>query len=60
MRILLIRHAEPDYSVDSLTPKGRTEAKKPAAKKDPAAKKPAAKKATPAKKPAAKKAPAKK
>ncbi len=26
MRILLIRHAEPDYSVDSLTPKGRTEA----------------------------------
>ena len=26
MRILLIRHAEPDYKVDSLTPKGRTEA----------------------------------
>lgn len=26
MRILLIRHAEPDYAVDSLTPKGRTEA----------------------------------
>lgn len=26
MRILLIRHAEPDYSVDSLTPKGRIEA----------------------------------
>ena len=26
MRILLIRHAEPDYSVDSLTPKGRLEA----------------------------------
>ena len=26
MRILLIRHAEPDYSVDSLTPKGRVEA----------------------------------
>ena len=26
MRILLIRHAEPDYTVDSLTPKGRTEA----------------------------------
>ena len=26
MRILLIRHAEPDYSVDSLTPKGRAEA----------------------------------
>ena len=26
VRILLIRHAEPDYSVDSLTPKGRTEA----------------------------------
>jgi Fructose-2,6-bisphosphatase len=26
LRILLIRHAEPDYSVDSLTPKGRTEA----------------------------------
>ena len=26
MRILLIRHAEPDYTVDSLTPKGWTEA----------------------------------
>jgi probable phosphoglycerate mutase len=26
LRILLIRHAEPDYTVDSLTPKGRTEA----------------------------------
>ena len=26
MRILLIRHAEPDYTVDSLTPKGHTEA----------------------------------
>ena len=26
MRILLLRHAEPDYSVDSLTPKGRVEA----------------------------------
>ena len=26
MRILLIRHAEPDYSIDSLTPKGRKEA----------------------------------
>ena len=26
MRILLIRHAEPDYKVDSLTPKGREEA----------------------------------
>ena len=26
MRILLIRHAEPEYSVDSLTPKGRVEA----------------------------------
>ena len=26
MRILLIRHAEPDYSVDSLTAKGRVEA----------------------------------
>ena len=26
MRILLIRHAEPDYTVDSLTPKGRIEA----------------------------------
>jgi len=26
MRILLIRHAEPDYSVDSLTPKGWSEA----------------------------------
>ena len=26
MRILLIRHAEPDYAVDSLTEKGRTEA----------------------------------
>lgn len=26
MRILLIRHAEPDYTVDSLTPKGRVEA----------------------------------
>lgn len=26
LRILLIRHAEPDYSVDSLTPKGRIEA----------------------------------
>ncbi len=26
MRILLIRHAEPDYSVDSITPKGRVEA----------------------------------
>ena len=27
MRILLIRHAEPDYSIDSLTPKGYMEAK---------------------------------
>ena len=26
LRILLIRHAEPDYTVDSLTPKGRAEA----------------------------------
>ena len=26
MRILLIRHAEPDYSIDSLTPKGHVEA----------------------------------
>ena len=26
MRILLIRHAEPDYSVDSITPKGQVEA----------------------------------
>ena len=26
MRILLIRHAEPDYTVDSLTPKGHREA----------------------------------
>ena len=26
MKILLIRHAEPDYSIDSLTPKGRKEA----------------------------------
>ena len=26
MRILLIRHAEPDYATDSLTPKGRVEA----------------------------------
>ena len=26
LRILLIRHAEPDYSVDSLTPKGKLEA----------------------------------
>ncbi len=26
LRVILIRHAEPDYSVDSLTPKGRTEA----------------------------------
>ncbi len=26
MRILLIRHAEPDYSIDSITPKGRVEA----------------------------------
>ena len=26
MRILLIRHAEPDYSVDSITEKGKTEA----------------------------------
>ena len=26
MKILLIRHAEPDYTVDSLTPKGRVEA----------------------------------
>lgn len=26
MRILLLRHAEPDYTVDSLTPKGRVEA----------------------------------
>ena len=26
LRILLIRHAEPDYTVDSLTPKGRIEA----------------------------------
>ena len=26
MRILLIRHAEPDYVIDSLTPKGRIEA----------------------------------
>lgn len=27
MRILLIRHAEPDYSIDSLTPKGHAEAR---------------------------------
>ena len=27
MKILLIRHAEPDYANDSLTPKGKTEAK---------------------------------
>lgn len=26
MKIMLIRHAEPDYSIDSLTPKGRVEA----------------------------------
>lgn len=26
MKILIIRHAEPDYSIDSLTPKGRVEA----------------------------------
>lgn len=26
MRLLLVRHAEPDYSVDSLTPRGRWEA----------------------------------
>ena len=26
LRILLIRHAEPDYTIDSLTPKGRIEA----------------------------------
>ena len=26
MRILLIRHAEPDYSIDSITPKGKVEA----------------------------------
>lgn len=26
MRILLIRHAEPDYSIDSITPKGKIEA----------------------------------
>ena len=26
MRILLIRHAEPDYAIDSLTPKGKVEA----------------------------------
>ena len=26
LRILLIRHAEPDYTIDSLTPKGRVEA----------------------------------
>ncbi len=26
MRILLLRHAEPDYSIDGLTPKGRKEA----------------------------------
>ncbi len=26
MRLLLIRHAEPDYSIDSITPKGRMEA----------------------------------
>ena len=26
MRLMLVRHAEPDYSVDSLTPKGRLEA----------------------------------
>ncbi len=26
MRILLLRHAEPDYSIDGLTPKGRVEA----------------------------------
>lgn len=27
MKILLIRHAEPDYAIDSLTPKGKREAK---------------------------------
>ena len=27
MKILLIRHAEPDYAIDSLTPKGKKEAK---------------------------------
>ena len=27
MRILVIRHAEPDYNIDSLTPKGHVEAK---------------------------------
>ena len=27
MRILIIRHAEPDYSIDSLTEKGFREAK---------------------------------
>ena len=26
MKILLVRHAEPDYTIDSLTPKGRREA----------------------------------
>ncbi|MBR6027872.1 MAG: histidine phosphatase family protein [Clostridia bacterium] len=26
MKLLLVRHAEPDYSIDSLTPKGRREA----------------------------------
>ena len=26
MRIMLVRHAEPDYSVDSLTPRGWREA----------------------------------
>ena len=26
MKILIVRHAEPDYSIDSLTPKGRVEA----------------------------------
>ena len=26
MKILIIRHADPDYSIDSLTPKGWVEA----------------------------------
>ncbi len=26
MKLLIIRHADPDYSIDSLTPKGKIEA----------------------------------
>ena len=34
MKILIIRHGDPDYTIDSLTEKGKTEAaKKPAVRK---------------------------